>query len=90
MDQWQSILAQCARSMGFHRGSRRAAYALGGVGVFWVVGLLGGLRILHGASTPMTTLVMLYLMLVVVALSLVIAAAAVTHLSRQAAERRRR
>ncbi|MCU1634589.1 MAG: hypothetical protein JWM61_3241 [Micrococcaceae bacterium] len=90
MDQWQGLLAQCARSMGFNRGPRRAAYALAGVGLFWAVGLLGGLRILHSATSPMTTLVMLYLMLVVVALSLVIAAAAVAQLSRNAAERRRR
>lgn len=76
--------------MGFDRGRKRAACALAGVGVFWAVGLLGGLRILHGASSPMTTLVLLYVMLAVVALSLVIAAAAVAELGRQAAERRRR
>lgn len=81
---------QCGRSMGFDRGHRRAAYALAGVGVFWAVGLFGGLRILHSASSPMTTLVVLYVMLAVVALSLVVAAAAVAHLGRQAAERRRR
>ncbi|WP_434992562.1 hypothetical protein [Arthrobacter sp. Ld5] len=90
MDQWQGLLAQCGRSMGFDRGHRRAAYALAGVGVFWAVGLFGGLRILHGASSPMTTLVVLYVMLAVVALSLVVAAAAVAELGRQAAERRRR
>lgn len=76
--------------MGFDREPRRAAYALGGVGLFWAVGLLGGLRILHVVSSPMTALVLLYLMLVVVALSFVVAAAAVLHLGRQAAGRRRR
>ncbi|WP_146065716.1 hypothetical protein [Arthrobacter pityocampae] len=90
MDQWQGLLAQCARSMGFDRGHRRAAYALAGVGVFWAVGLFGGLRILHSASSPMTTLVVLYVMLAAVALSLVVAAAAVAELGRQAAEKRRR
>ncbi|BBE21673.1 hypothetical protein MN0502_05560 [Arthrobacter sp. MN05-02] len=90
MNQWQGLLAQCARGMGFERGPRRAAYALAGVGVFWAVGLLGGLRILHTASSPMTTLVLLYVMLAVVALSLVVAAAAFAELGRQAAERRRR
>ncbi|WDF33817.1 hypothetical protein PTW37_02530 [Arthrobacter agilis] len=90
MDQWQGLLAQCARSMGFDREPRRAAYALAGVGLFWAVGLLGGLRILHVVSSPMTALVLLYLMLVVVALSFVVAAAAVLQLGRQAAGRRRR
>ncbi|MDQ0733560.1 hypothetical protein [Arthrobacter agilis] len=90
MNQWQGLLAQCARSMGFDRGQGRAAYALIGVGIFWAVGLFGGLRILHSASSPMTTLVVLYVMLAAVALSLVIAAAAVAELGRQAAQRRRR
>ena len=90
MDQWQGLLAQCARSMGFDRGRKRAAYALAGVGLFWAVGLLGGLRILHAAASPMTILVLLYVMLAIVALSLVIAAAALAELGRQAAERRRR
>ncbi|MBG6225766.1 cytochrome bd-type quinol oxidase subunit 1 [Arthrobacter sp. CAN_A2] len=90
MDQWQRLLTQCARSMGFDRGHRRATYALAGVGVFWAVGLFGGLRILHSASSPMTTLVVLYMMLAVVALSLVVAGAAVAELGRQAAERHRR
>ncbi len=90
MNQWQGLLVQCARSMGFDRGHRRAAYALLGVGAFWAVGLFGGLRILHTASSPMTTLVLLYVMLAVVALSLVVAAAAVAELGRQAAQRRRR
>lgn len=76
--------------MGFDRGHRRATYALAGVGVFWAVGLFGGLRILHSASSPMTTLVVLYMMLAVVALSLVVAGAAVAELGRQAAERHRR
>ena len=76
--------------MGFDRGHRRAAYALLGVGVFWAVGLLGGLRILHSASSPMTTLVFLYVMLDVIALSFVVAAAAVAELGRQAVQRRRR
>lgn len=90
MNQWQGILAQCARGMGFHRGRRRAAAALVGVGAFWAVGLLGGLRILHAVPSPMTALVLLYVMLAVIALSLVIAAAAVTGLGWQAAQRRRR
>ena len=90
MNQWQGLLAQCARSMGFDRGHRRAAYALIGVGIFWAVGLFGGLRILHTASSPMTTLVLLYVMLAVVALTLVVAAAAVAELGRHAAQRRRR
>ncbi|TKV28706.1 hypothetical protein FDK12_08655 [Arthrobacter sp. NamB2] len=90
MDQWQGLLAQCARSMGFDRGRNRAGYALAGVGIFWAVGLLGGLRILHLATSPMAILVLLYVMLAVVALSLVVAAAAVAQLGRQAAERRRR
>ncbi|OUM45611.1 hypothetical protein [Arthrobacter sedimenti] len=90
MDQWQGLLAQCARGMGFNRGRKRAAYALAGVGIFWAVGLLGGLRILHTAASPMTILVLLYVMLAIVALSLVIAAAAVAELGRQTAERRRR
>lgn len=90
MDQWQGLLAQCARGMGFDRERRRAAYALAGVGIFWAVGLLGGLRILHTATSPMAILVLLYVMLAVVALSFIITAAAVAEMSRQAAERRRR
>jgi hypothetical protein len=90
MDQWQGLLAQCARSVGFDGNRKRAAYALAGVGVFWAVGLLGGLRILHAAASPMTTLVLLYAMLAIVALSLAVAAAALAELGRQAAERRRR
>ncbi|MUK02513.1 hypothetical protein GM708_11620 [Vibrio cholerae] len=90
MNQWQGLLAQCARSMGLDRGRRRAAYALAGVGIFWAAGLFGGLRILHSASSPMTTLVLLYVMLAVVALSLVIAAAAIAELGRQTVQRRRR
>ena len=90
MNQWQGLLAQCARSMGLHRGHRRPAYALAGVGIFWAVGLLGGLRILHSAASPITTLILLYVMLAVVALSLVIAAAAIAEIGRRTARKRRR
>ena len=76
--------------MGFHRGRRRAAYALAGVGIFWAVGLLGGLRILHGAASPMTTLILLYMMLAAVVLSLVLAAAAIAEIGRQTARKRQR
>jgi len=76
--------------MGLDRGHRRAAASLAGVGVFWAVGLFGGLRILHSASSPMTMLVLLYVMLAVVAFSFVVAAAAMAELGRYATERRRR
>lgn len=90
MNRLQGLLAQFARSMGFERGWKRPAYALAGVAVFWVVGLLGGFRVLHSAASPMTTLILLYLMLAVIVLSFAIAAAALLELGRQTARRRRR
>lgn len=89
MEHMGVLLTQTARGMGFDRTRNRAAYALAGVALFWVVGLLGGLRVLHSASSPMATLVLLYAMLAIVILSMVIAAAAMSELGRQAGERRR-
>ena len=90
MNQWQSVLERFARLMGLDRGRRRAGCALAAVALFWVVGLLGGLQVLHGAASPLTTLVLLYVMLALVVLSFVVTAAAVMELWRQSARRRRR
>jgi uncharacterized membrane protein len=72
-----------------HRSSIPAAVALGAVLLFWLIGALGGLGLLHEAQSPMAMLAGLYLMLVLLAVSIVIAALSVLDLSRRAAARRR-
>lgn len=55
---------------------RRAAIApliaLSIVAGFWIIGLSGGIRYLHAASSPLTMLAGLYIMLAAIALSIII------------------
>lgn len=87
MDQWHQFPGRLAHRLGFDRGRTRAGLALAAVALFWTVGLLGGLRMLDGATSPLLTLVLLYLMLLAVVLSFVVAGAALIGLGRQARRR---
>lgn len=60
-----------------------AGIVLLGVSVFWVVGIFGGLRVLHSPVAPLSVLIWLYVMLAAVALSAVAAALAITDISRR-------
>lgn len=63
--------------------------ALTAVAVFWTVGLLGGLSVLHNGRSPMMTLISLYLMLALVAFSIIVGILAATDLGRRLAQQRR-
>ncbi|WP_155852786.1 hypothetical protein [Arthrobacter sp. H14] len=68
-------------------GGRRqylpAAIVLVGVSMFWIVGILGGLRVLHSPEPALTVLIWLYVMLAAVALSIVAAALAIIDITRR-------
>lgn len=66
-----------------------AAIVLFGVCVFWIVGILGGLRVLHSPEPALSVLIWLYVMLAAVALSIVAAALAIIDISRRLRRRRR-
>lgn len=62
--------------------------ALGLVVGFWAVGLGGGISYLHSASSLMTMIGGLYVMLAAVALSIIVATAALSHLAHHFSRRR--
>ena len=71
-----------------NRGAVPSIVALSGVALFWVVGMVGGIGFLRDASSPMTMLTGLYLMLAAVAVSIIIATLALTDLTRRYARPR--
>lgn len=70
-----------------HRDSIPSLIALLGVAVFWAIGAIGGISYLHNASSPISMLSGLYIMLAAVALSIIITTLAlnylIQHFSRQ-------
>ena len=66
-----------------NRGALPSLLALGVVAVFWAVGIVGGLRYLEGATSPMAVLTGLYAGLAAVAVSIIIATLAVNDLLRR-------
>ncbi|MHA7285950.1 hypothetical protein ACX80I_06710 [Arthrobacter sp. MDT3-44] len=74
-------LGTIAHWLSDHRAVVPSLAALFAVGMFWIVGLLGGIGYLHDASSPMMMLSGLYVMLAAVALSIIITTAALSHLA---------
>ncbi len=64
--------------------------ALAGVAAFWAVGVIGGISFLTNASSLMTTLTGLYVMLAAVAVSIIITTLALTDLARRFSRQRGR
>lgn len=62
--------------------------ALGLVAGFWAVGLVGGLNYLHSASSLITMIGGLYVMLAAVALSIIVTTAALSRLAHHFSRRR--
>lgn len=63
--------------------------ALLAVAVFWLAGVLGGLRLLNGFRSPVAELVGLYLMLILMIASIAVAFWAARELRRRISYRRR-
>lgn len=66
-----------------NRGALPSLLALAVVAVFWAVGIVGGLRYLDGATSPMAVLTGLYVGLAAVAVSIIIATLALSDLLRR-------
>lgn len=66
-----------------NKGALPSLLALALVVVFWVVGIVGGMRYLDGATSPMAVLTGLYVGLAAVAVSIIIATLAVSDLLRR-------
>ncbi len=66
-----------------NQGAVPSLVALLGVALFWVVGAVGGIGFLRDASSPMTMLTGLYVMLAAVAVSIIISTLALTDLTRR-------
>ncbi|WP_147394446.1 hypothetical protein [Arthrobacter cheniae] len=74
-----------------HRSALPSMVVLLAVTVFWIVGAVGGIGYLAEASSPMSMLVGLYVMLAGVAVSIIVATLAVNDLvSRYSRPRTRR
>lgn len=83
--------ARPTQSLKDNRGALPSILALAAVALFWVVGAVGGLGVLHDASSPMAMLTGLYVGLAAVAVSIIVATLAVNDLvSRYSRPRTRR
>jgi uncharacterized membrane protein len=71
-----------------HLGIFPSLVALLAVAVFWVVGLIDGIRYLDNSSSPIAMLGGFYVMLAAVALSLIITTAALSQLARHFSRQR--
>lgn len=88
MDKINGLAATSRRWLGTNRDWLPAVVVLACVAVFWAVGLVGGLAMLHGAHSPMATLIGLYFMLALIALSIAVAVLAASDLVRRFTARR--